>query len=50
MVFLKNINVFGGERAERAIGVSNSRECFCELAGLIIKVYLRMDSQINGFL
>ena len=49
MVFLKKINVFGGEHVESAIGVSNSLEGFREVAELILKVYLSMETKIGGF-
>ena len=41
------ISVFGGEHAERVIGVSNSREYFRELAELILKVYLSTETKIG---
>ena len=49
MVFLRKINVFGGEHAESAIGVSNSLEGFRDIAELILKVYLSMETKIGGF-
>ena len=49
MDFLTKINVFGGEHAESVIGVSDSREYFRELAELILKVYLSMETKIGGF-
>ena len=50
MDFLRKLNVFGGEHAESAIGVSNSLEGFREFAELILKVYLSMETKISGFL
>ena len=49
MVFLKKINLFGGEHFESGIGVSNSLEGFREVAELILKVYLSMEPKIGGF-
>ena len=49
MDFLKKIKVFGSEHAESAIGVSNSLEGFRGTAELILKVYLSMETQIDGF-
>ena len=43
------IKVFGGEHVESVIGVSNAREYFRELAELILKVYLSMETKIRGF-
>ena len=40
---------FDDEHAERVIVVSNSLEASRELAELILKVYLSMDTQIAGF-
>ena len=49
MVFLWKIKLFDSEHAESAIGVSNSLEGFRELAELILKVYLSMETKIDGF-
>ena len=50
MDFFRKINLFDGEHAESAIGVSNSLEGFREFAELSLTVYLRMESKINCFL
>ena len=49
MDFLRKIKLFDGEHAESAIGVSNSLEGFREVAELILKVYLSMETKIGGF-
>ena len=49
MVFLRKIKPFDSEHAESAIGVSNSLEAFRELAELIFKVYLRIESKVGSF-
>ncbi len=49
MDFLKKLKVCGSEHAESVIGVSNSPEGFREAAELILKVYLSMETNINGF-
>ena len=49
MDFIRKINVFGGEHAESAIGISNSLEAFREFAELILNVYLSMETKIGGF-
>ena len=49
MVFFTKIKLFDSEHAESAIGVSNSLEGFREVAELILKAYLRLESKIGGF-
>ena len=49
MVFFWKIELLDSEHAESAIEVSNSLEGFREVAELILKVYLRMESKICGF-
>ena len=49
MDFLTKIKVFGGEQAESVIGVSNSLEGFRELAELTLKIFLSMETKVNGF-
>ena len=49
MDFLKKIMLFGREHVESAIGVSNSLQGFRETAELILKVYLSMETKIDGF-
>ena len=43
------MKLFDGEHAESAIGVSNSLDPQREIAELILKVYLSMDTKIGGF-
>ena len=50
MDFLRKINLFDDEHAESVIGVSNSPDPQREIAELILKVYLTMDTNIDGFL
>ena len=49
MDFRRKIKVFGSEHAESVIGVSNSLEGFRGFAELILKVYLSMDTNMDGF-
>ena len=48
-ISLGKSEVFGSEHAESVIGVSNSFEGFRETAELILKVYLSMETKIDGF-